>query len=569
VGETGNTRVGRVRGAAVVVAAALCVAGAGAQAAHAADFGVDSTADLPDAKPGDHLCRTDAATCTLRAAVQEANADGGANTVFVPRGHYRLIIPPASEAGSPGQDDPGKGDLDITGTLNIRGAGARHTIVDGGGLDRVFSIAANATASIRDMTITGGDATGGGRAKGISMGGAVFNQGTATLERLRLVGNHADGGGAVFSIPGSYITVRDSLLAHNTAFEAGAIRFDSGGEVINSTITANALLPLPNESYAQQPKLLVTLVDEISGYGGGIDHRGGNDLTIINSTITANHAIKGGGGLNSGQGYAAISDQTSIGRARLRNTIVAGNTSAAGPGDCNVQQQIIQSTGHNLDSDGSCFLTSTGDLPKHNPRLGPLAHNGGSTETQALLPGSPAIDAGAEDGCPQQDQRGVARPQGAGCDIGAYERASGSGSGRGSAVAAVSRERLSPRTFPAAPSGPSALAAKRRYGTKVAYTLNQAAGVSFTVVQSQPWRRAKGGRCVKPTKVNRQARKCTRLVALPGSFTRASRAGTNRVRFTGRLAGRKLKPGRYQLVATPRAHGKTGRAASASFRIIT
>ena len=260
--ETGNTRPRRVRGGMVVVAAALCVAGAGAQAAHATDFVVDSTADVPDAKTGDHMCRTDTATCTLRAAVQEANADGGANTIFLPPGHYRLSIPPTTpEAGSPGQDDAGRGDLDITAALVIRGAGAGQTIVDGGGLDRVFSIASNVTASISDMTITGGDATGGGTARGISMGGGLFNQGTVTLERLRMVGNNADGGGAVFSIPGSYITIRDSLLAHNTAYEAGAIRFDSGGELINSTVTDNTLLPLPNESYAQQPKLLVTLAD--------------------------------------------------------------------------------------------------------------------------------------------------------------------------------------------------------------------------------------------------------------------------------------------------------------------
>jgi hypothetical protein len=135
-------------------------------------------------------------------------------------------------------------------------------------------------------------------------------------------------------------------------------------------------------------------------------------------------------------------------------------------------------------------------------------------------------------------------------------------------VAAVSRETLSPSAFPAAPSGPSALTAKRRYGTKVRYTLNEAASVTFTVVQPQPGRRAAGGRCVKATRANRRARRCTRLVALPGSFRRASGAGANSFRFTGRLAGHKLKPGKYQLVATPRAGAKTGRTASASFRII-
>jgi CSLREA domain-containing protein len=436
----------RRRRAALVFAGALCFAGAGAgaQAAHAADFVVNSTADAADANPGDHLCITAAATCTLRAAIQEADADGGANTVIVPPGRYRLTSVPSPEAGFPTENDAGNGDLDITDdTLAVRGAGAGKTTIDGGGLDRVFSIGSNITASISDMTITGGDATGGGTAKGIAMGGAIYNVGTVTLERLRLVGNKADGGGAVFSIPGSYITIRDSLLAHNSAFEAGGVRFDSGGEVVNSTIADNVLLELPPgdpANYAQQPKLLVTLADELSGYGGGIDHRGGSDLAIINSTITGNHAIKGGGGLNSGQGYAAVSAETSIARVRLLNTIIAGNTSSAGPGNCNVQDMIIESRGHNLDSDGSCFLTSTGDLPKRDPLLGSLANNGGPTETEALLPGSPAIDAGAADGCPQYDQRGVARPRG-GCDIGAFEVAASASALRATSERSRARHR--------------------------------------------------------------------------------------------------------------------------------
>jgi CSLREA domain-containing protein len=420
-------RVSVRRGLRGGAAAALCALGvaAGAPAAHAADFVVDSTADAADAKPGDHLCRSDAATCTLRAAIQEADATSGADAVIIPAGRYSLSSVPTPEAGFPNENDAGNGDLDITDTLTVRGAGAGRTTLDGAGLDRVFSIDSDVIASITDMTITGGDSIGDGSSKGIGMGGGIYNQGTATLERLRLVGNSSDGGGAVFSIPGTYITIRDSLLAHNTAYEGGAIRFDSGGEVVNSTITDNTLLPLPTDptGWPQQPKQAVTVIDEISGYGGGIDHRGGNDVAIVNSTITGNHAIKGGGGLNSGQGYAPISDKLALGRMRLRNTIVAGNTSVGGPANCHVSAQIIESTGHNLDSDGSCFLTAAGDLPGRDPLLGPLADNGGPTETQALLSGSPAIDTGATDGCPQHDQRGTARPQGAGCDIGAYERA--------------------------------------------------------------------------------------------------------------------------------------------------
>jgi CSLREA domain-containing protein len=413
---------GRTNGVLLVALGALWVAGAGAQVAHAAEFVVDSTADAADVKPGDQHCRTATLTCTLRAAIQEADATSGPDTVIVPPGRYRLASVPSPEAGSAADRDAANGDLDITGDLTVRGAGAGRTTVDGAGLDRVFEIASGTTALISDMTITGGDADGGDTSQEIGLGGGVLNQGTATLERLRLVHNNADGGGGVFTIPGTHLTIHDSLIADNTAYEGGGVRIDSGAEIVNTTITGNVLVE-PTTDYVAHPKaLVVPAVDEISGWGGGIDHRGGDDVAIINSTITANHALKGGGGLNSAQDYAPLSDKIELGRVRLRNSIIAQNTSAAGPRNCHVNAQIIESTGHNLDSDSSCFLTAPGDLPSRDPLLAPLADNGGPTETQALLLGSPAIDAGAADGCPQHDQRGVARPQGAGCDIGAYER---------------------------------------------------------------------------------------------------------------------------------------------------
>ena len=93
--------------------------------------------------------------------------------------------------------------------------------------------------------------------------------------------------------------------------------------------------------------------------------------------------------------------------------------------------------------------------------------------------------------------------------------------------------------------------------------------MKFTVLRSRPGRKANGGRCVKPTKANRKARKCTRLVPVSGSFTRAGSAGANSFRFTGRLAGHKLKAGKYRLVATPSVGGKIGRAASVPFQIVS
>src|SRR5260370_38239544 len=124
MGETDMAARRRLRRATVVLAWALCFAGVVASAAHAADFVVNSTADAPNAKPGDHLCITAAATCTLRAAVQEANADGGANTISIPRGYYRLSIPPATEAGAAGQGGAAAGALGIHPSVTLPRGGA-------------------------------------------------------------------------------------------------------------------------------------------------------------------------------------------------------------------------------------------------------------------------------------------------------------------------------------------------------------------------------------------------------------------------------------------------------------
>ena len=100
----------------------------------------------------------------------------------------------------------------------------------------------------------------------------------------------------------------------------------------------------------------------------------------------------------------------------LTNTIIANNSG----GDCSKTGAF--GSGHNIDSDGTCDLKATGDKSNVDPKLGPLADNGGPTLTHALLPGSPAINAIPSQDCVvTRDQRGAFRPQGAGCDIGAYE----------------------------------------------------------------------------------------------------------------------------------------------------
>jgi phage gpG-like protein len=140
-------------------------------------------------------------------------------------------------------------------------------------------------------------------------------------------------------------------------------------------------------------------------------------------------------------------------------------------------------------------------------------------------------------------------------------------SGRGvvAELAKLDSETIAPAAFRAAPHGASVAAATSRYGANVTYTLNMATTVRFTIVKVESGRGSSSGRCVRPTQANRGTHACTRLVPLPGSFTRAGNAGTDHFRFTGRLDGDKLAVGDYRLIATPTTGGE---GASTAFRII-
>ena len=123
----------------------------------AATFVVNSTEDLPDADQGDNVCAASNGKCTLRAAIMQANFTAGADTITLPPGTYKLT--------RPGDDDQAVlGDLDITDSLTIVGAGADVTIVDGNGVvtgDRVFDVHESAvTTNISGITIRGGKRTG-------------------------------------------------------------------------------------------------------------------------------------------------------------------------------------------------------------------------------------------------------------------------------------------------------------------------------------------------------------------------------------------------------------------------
>jgi len=201
----------------------------------------------------------------------------------------------------------------------------------------------------------------------------------------------AGSGGGILNTGGTLTLTNSTVSSNATRLEGGGITNRGTTTLLNSTVSGNSAA---------------------DGFGGGIYNNFTGKLTLLNSTVSRNSAADGSGGGISNAGVA-----------QLQNTIVANSLSG---GNCS--GVAITSLGHNLSSDGSCAFAEAGDLNNTDPMLGPLANNGGPTQTHALLPGSPAIDAGSSD-CPPPatDQRGVSRPQdgdggaGAVCDVGAFE----------------------------------------------------------------------------------------------------------------------------------------------------
>ena len=283
----------------------------------------------------------------------------------------------------------------------LRGAGAGLTVLQGSGApnSRVMSVGEGVVATLQGLTVTGGTIDEE------NAGGGVQNDGTLTLIGVTVSDNVAGGGGGLINSPGASLTLVDSTVANNTVTNpvtagAGGIINGMGSTLtlVNSTVSGNRAVA-PSAS--------------ASGFAGGIQTYPLSHVTLINSTVTANVAERGeGGGI-----YAAPSADVV-----LSNSIVAGNTALSAP-DC---FGPITSQGNNLvgTTSGCTYSPGPGDLVGIDPNLGPLADNGGFTQTHALLTGSPAIDHATAPCRSALDQRGVFRPQGDGCDIGATEKES-------------------------------------------------------------------------------------------------------------------------------------------------
>jgi hypothetical protein len=218
-----------------------------------------------------------------------------------------------------------------------------------------------------------------------------------------------------------------------------------------------------------------------------------------------------------------------------------------------------------------------GSPPGSNQTTPPAFVNAAAGDFRELAGSIGTIDRGHDDGALGSfDLDGNSRVVGAAPDIGAYEFVPPPLGPPPltpvAALAAVSHLGMSPSAFAAAAKGPSAAVAKHRHvGTRVSFRLNEAASVRFTVQRPAPGRKVRHGKktvCQRPGRKNRRNKKCTRYVTVPGSFTIAGKTGSNTFRFSGRLRHRKLRPGRYRLVATASAGGRRGRPTRKAFRII-
>jgi CSLREA domain-containing protein len=480
-------------------------------------------------------------------------------------------------AGGPSAGSPGTGGPGSSGSGGGGGAGGR-----GGGISAADPFVVTGSLSQGDTAGRGGGGgsgtggpgggvsgtfgTGGGASTGMGGGGGSGGDGGAisasmlSATNVTVTGDSAGAGGAGGSAAaGDGGGAPDSGGRGGTSFGGrGAGGGDGGGIWVAG----------PGTSAILQATIASNLAGA-GGAGGAATSGQGGHGTTPGTAGTANSGTPGGPGNAGATGSAAGASAT------LRNSIVASNSIPGCAG-------TVTGGGHDIAFPDSACPGSGVD-----PLLEPLADNGGPTETMALGARSPALDAvpstGA--GCPPTDQRGVRRPQGLACDIGALEKEGPaptttpppgtnpptSGAPSLATLAQLTRVRVSPRAFRAAPAGPSAISATRRLriGAIVSYALNEPARVRFEVIRLLAGHRGPGGRCVAPNPSNRRASKCTRLVTVPGAFTQSGELGANRFRFTGRLGGRGLRPGAYRLLAIPRAGGTRGVNAMIGFRILT
>ncbi|MFN8487914.1 MAG: choice-of-anchor Q domain-containing protein [Caldilineaceae bacterium] len=312
--------------------------------------------------------------------------------------------------------------------LTINGADANTTILSGGNQGRVLFLYANTTLTLTSVTVRDGWIRD-------NQGGGIYSDGQLTVNASRIISNQASLSGGGIANFGTLLVNR-SIITNNTALMGNGGGIISGGSLqVNESTLAGNQAKLYGGGIYHGVGTFTLINSTISGNSAGVSGGGianFDRITSANSTISTNRAQIAGGGIVNGGAWVMNSmtlaenlggDGDSLynsGALTIENSIVINKLAA---GNC-TNLGIVVSLGHNLDNGTTCAFHPPADLVGQNPLLGPLANNGGVTPTHALLPGSPAINAGSN-ACPPPttDQRGVIRPQSVRCDIGAYEAA--------------------------------------------------------------------------------------------------------------------------------------------------
>jgi len=388
----------------------------------------------------------DSGAGSLRQAILDTNdgdAPGEVDTITIPAGLGPITLT--------------TGELTVDEPLVITGAGASAVTIASDGSSRIFYLGTDGAVTISGVTLTGGSETDGG---------AIYSSGAdLTIQSSVITGNDATdgGGGGLYASSGDFVRIVDTTFSGNTATGRGGgavVHLDDDElTVTGSTFSGNTAgdyggglvsvhvydVTIDRTTFSgntagdngggfhghaheyaetsETPTSLTISSSTFSGntaafYGGGVFAEYFSDVTIEHSTIVGNDASDSGGGVFLYNVYDS---------ATIDHTIIANNTGGdeadlgvyVGDGVvADVSFSLIES-----EPDASMINDAGGNIFGQDPMVGPLASNGGNTQTHALLAGSPAINTGdaAFAPPPATDQRGLARVQGGRIDIGAFE----------------------------------------------------------------------------------------------------------------------------------------------------
>ncbi len=398
---------------------------------YAQSFTVDTTVDAVDASPGDGFCSTIAARCTLRAAVQEANALAGPTEIVLGAGTHLLSIPGDDE------DASATGDLDVLDDVGIRGAGASTTIVDAASIDRVFhnplQLVSPSTLRVTGLAVTGGQADD----LADPSGGGFLSAGPLHLSDCVVSGNRANIGGGIhaqsrFSLERCVVEANEAI-DYLVASVGGGLRLSASASgsvrarIIDSAVVSNVAdtdagvqcsgIPVPGSG----DRLWL----ENTTVSGNVNGVSGEQLSLGNCSGTILHSTVVG---DAGPGLQAVRSGFSTAGLRIENSVVSGTPA------CEPFSTLVPTlSGHNASEDTSCGFSGPGDLEGVSlglAALATLATNSGSlASTRGHLPvaGSLLIEAADAASCTAFDQRRGPRPADgdtngtAECDLGAIE----------------------------------------------------------------------------------------------------------------------------------------------------